>query len=61
MLAVAGDTAIDDRVFVPPEPLLADTPPHASPANVKAKVEAVKIEESTNRREAFICSLLYGY
>ena len=58
MLAVAGDTVIDDSVFVPPEPLPAlDTPPQASPAIVKASVEVVKTEESTKRREAFIYSL----
>jgi hypothetical protein len=60
-LAVCGDTAIADRVFVPPELLVLETPPHPIPANVRARVEVVKTEVSTKRREAFIFLLLYGY
>jgi hypothetical protein len=44
---------IDESVFVPPDVLL-DTPPHPIPANVRARVEVIKTEESTKRLEAFI-------
>jgi len=45
-----------ESVF-PPELLVLDTPPHPIPANVRARVEVVKTELSTKRREAFIFSL----
>jgi hypothetical protein len=56
MLAVCGDTVIDESVFVPPDVLL-ETPPHPIAANVMARVEAVKTEESKKRQVAFINSL----
>jgi hypothetical protein len=47
-----------ESVF-PPELLVLDTPPHPIPANVRARVEVVKTELSTKRREAFIFFTLY--
>jgi hypothetical protein len=62
-LAVAGVTASEERVFVPPELplLLPETPWHAIPAIVKAIVEIVKTEKGKKRRFDFIHSLLSGY
>lgn len=62
MLAVAGVTTMDDSVLVPLE-LVVPTPAHPIPANVKARVEAVRKEQSKKRRVSFIlfihsCSLL---
>lgn len=60
MLAVVGDTDNDDTVFDPPElPLLLETPPHPIPANVKARVELARTEESKKRPVAFIYSLFF--
>jgi len=60
MLALAGDTANEDNVFVPPwVPVVLEIPWHPIPAIVKARVEVVNTEESKKRRVAFIDSLLY--
>src|SRR4029077_10421622 len=59
MLMLAGDTATEDSVFVPPPELdVPEMPEHPIPAMVKAMVEAVKTEESKKPRVAFIYSLL---
>ena len=55
MLAVAGETANEESVFVPP--LLLETPPQAAPTIVKAIVEIVHTERRKKRRLDFIHSL----
>ncbi len=58
MLAVAGATANEESVFVPPEPpLLLETPPQAAPTIVKAMVEIAHTERRKKRRLDFIDSL----
>jgi hypothetical protein len=61
-VAVAGVIAREDKVFVPPEPLLEPPIPwHAVHAIVKAMVDEVKTEKNRKRRVDFIVFLLlYG-